>query len=305
MTHARAFTRNFFYCLFLFVLAANHGHASEQRVDPFTAINDDFRADYKRVQEQYQARLGDSNHPVVHIFGDQLILMADGSRREFALVPKTYHQIKAIAHVPFSIYLSLLAASDSLTNEKRVKIGLVQNALSETELSAAALKTCNLVLKKSADFLDRYLTSKRKPTQSEWQGYLASIRDPLRQLFFETASLRISTLHSRMQEITKELGPVKSKALRVVISGSHQARAREVAVQYFEKIFKEKQLEGAFGESKLLYGEGLWDPKDALRLVATHEVDQDAAMVFWGNKKALQKDVLSDGAARALQKIKP
>jgi len=85
------------------------------------------------------------------------------------------------------------------------------------------------------------------------------------------------------------------RALRVVIIGSHMAREGEVAEQYFLRLL------GEAGEGdRVVYAEGLWQPRDALDLLATHRVDLGAGAAFFGEPMRMHRDILGDGARRWL-----
>jgi hypothetical protein len=70
------------------------------------------------------------------------------------------------------------------------------------------------------------------------------------------------------------------------------ARDGEVTLQYFRRLLGEPGEGG-----RVVYAEGLWQPRDALDLLATHEVDGAAGAAFFGDPLRMHRDILADGAA--------
>jgi len=74
-------------------------------------------------------------------------------------------------------------------------------------------------------------------------------------------------------------------------------------MQYFQKILAEPAGIGAQNEHRLVYAEGIYEESRALKLVAKHVIDQEAAIAFFDNPRRLQEDILSDGAELVLEKL--
>ena len=93
--------------------------------------------------------------------------------------------------------------------------------------------------------------------------------------------------------------------LLVVNRGSHQARYRNAATQYFEAILGGNHPSWSYqGESdRVVYAEALRPTHDSLDLLATIVIDAEASRAFFGDQWRLSEDVLSDGAARCIADI--
>ena len=72
------------------------------------------------------------------------------------------------------------------------------------------------------------------------------------------------------------------------------AREGEIAMQYFEKLFGER--EGL----RLVFAEELWDEPSELRLLATHVLDASVGEGFFGDARRMHRDLLADAAAQVL-----
>jgi hypothetical protein len=77
----------------------------------------------------------------------------------------------------------------------------------------------------------------------------------------------------------------------VVIIGSHMARDGEVTLQYFSRLLDEPREGG-----RIVYAEGLWQTREAMDLLATHQVDRAAGAAFFGDPMRMHRDVMADGA---------
>jgi hypothetical protein len=73
------------------------------------------------------------------------------------------------------------------------------------------------------------------------------------------------------------------------------ARDREIAMQYFTRLLGEA-TEG----HRLIFAEGLFEEPKALDLLGTHLLDGAASTAFFGDEMRLHRDLLSDGATKAL-----
>ena len=83
----------------------------------------------------------------------------------------------------------------------------------------------------------------------------------------------------------------------MVANASHQSRARELAVQYFERMLGETIGEGARHEKRLVVLESVNKAADQRGLLAAHYVDREHAELFFGDPDRLQWDVLADGGS--------
>ncbi len=96
---------------------------------------------------------------------------------------------------------------------------------------------------------------------------------------------------------------VWSSAL-VLVAAVHQARAREVGAQYFERLLGEPVGEGARNERRLIVSENLFTSADQYGLLATHVVDEAVAAAVFDDRLRLQRDALGD-AGDVLDELLP
>jgi hypothetical protein len=257
--------------------------------DPLIAFNAAFRASYAQAKAARLARGG----PVLLVDGDRLALYRDGVRLSNGLIrPPLYHRLKAVAHVPLA--LQVLAATPGLVarpgelRQLRTLAGAARADL-RSWCPAAVLPRQERILAASLTLLDDLQATAGLAT-----GRLAAFGAELGPLLLanaaEAAALELEALHPQVTAIRKALSGPDWQALRVVIIGAHMARDGEIAGLYFSRLLGETR-EG----ERIIYAEGLWEPRAALELLATHEVDAGAGASFFGEPMRLHRDLLTDG----------
>ena len=110
----------------------------------------------------------------------------------------------------------------------------------------------------------------------------------------DAAAAEIADLDAAVEAAHRTIAPQEFSRLHVIVVGAHMAREGEIAMQYFEKLFGER--EGL----RLVFAEGLWDEASELQLLATHLLDASAGEGFFGDPRRLHRDLLSDAAAQVL-----
>jgi hypothetical protein len=108
--------------------------------------------------------------------------------------------------------------------------------------------------------------------------------------------MQLAALHEVVEDELSALSDKERRGLQVVVAGDHQARARNLGMQYFEKRFGESPGQ----ERRVTYGEGMQNAEEALVLIGKRRVDRAIATAFFGDGERLQRDVLGDAAATLL-----
>jgi hypothetical protein len=126
------------------------------------------------------------------------------------------------------------------------------------------------------------------------------MKQPILQLTAEATRVQLTLLDAAVESALALLDAAQRRKLHVIVTGSHQGRARSLALQYFEKRLREPAQE----EARVAYAEGVSDEKGALALVGTRKIDFAVAKAFFGDERRLQRDVLGDAAEALLAKSK-
>jgi len=265
-------------------------------------VNQKFHEDYNQLIAQITSTFGKPGGPTVLVFTmKKLILYHNGIREEQEFIPPLYHQLKAIEHHPLALYGTLQASegqklTDSLRDFLRERSQLLQETLSslnEQNWYPNVVDNQKLLIADSIEYINQVLGEGRINSE-KLNNYVQKVTPKIVRGVNEAAAAELELINEKIKSL---LAKEKWRSPYVVISSVHQARRGEVVTQYFEHLFNEFQGEGAGREDRIIYAESIFDdePK-ALRLLATHILDQKIASAFFRDPKRLQSDALMDAA---------
>ncbi len=139
------------------------------------------------------------------------------------------------------------------------------------------------------------------------RDYFSAVRTPVNDNLRNASAAVLTLLHQTVAGYKRRVDAKDSKAwasLVVVASVAHQARAREIAVQYFERLLGETASEGASQEDRLVVVESQVKAADQRGGLAAHEVDREYGELMFGDPNRLQRDVMADSGG-LLDKVFP
>ncbi|MFY0566894.1 hypothetical protein ACN28E_24060 [Archangium lansingense] len=290
---------------------------AEQLAQPVRALNELFHQQYASARTDYVSRLGTEERPVLLMKGS-LTLMWRGQRTQYSVFSSRYHTLKAISHVPLSIYVALPGnAGSTLAPETQARFQSTRQRIAEAlatlddpasstrrVLPPELLEEQRTLLRESDTLLAESL-SRGRPSPERLEQFVQAVRPALVANARAAARDELAQLHQHVSAIRASLSPAQWARLVVVISSSRQARAREVSLQYFERLLREpKQGEGASREERIVVVEA-FGSREPLEALATHELDQDAAAGLLGDKFRLQSDLLAPYATEYLDELLP
>lgn len=267
---------------------------------PLEQLNGLFRAAYRQAKADCLVRGG----PVLVVDGDRLLLFRNDLEvaRE-SIRPGSYHRLKAVAHVPLALLLVLSGPGRGpWSPERMAELGAMRDLTAkarqdlQADFPTADRPRQEQILDACLRLLDGCL---RDGTVSP-EPLAAFTRDmgPLVMANAdEAAGQELEQLDRAVSRFRQRLGAGAWNGVRVVIIGSHMAREGEVSLQYFSRLLDEPGEGG-----RIVYAEGLWQPRDALALLATHQVDTSAGAAFFADPRRMHRDLLADGATRWLDR---
>src|SRR4029077_18802079 len=89
------------------------------------------------------------------------------------------------------------------------------------------------------------------------------------------------------------------RQVRVLLPGSSPPRKDNLRTQYFARLLGEK------GEGeRILYAEELFDESRAVYLLGSYQLDTVIGDDFFGDRSAMHRDLLAEGAAAHIRKMK-
>lgn len=284
--------------------------------DPFesviTALNKDFHHSYNMLIHNTHQSLGREGNPVIIMQSDRVILLHDGQRESFEVIPHLYHLIKAISHISFGIYVTLAnndfgQLKDEIRQDLFTKQELIEAALSildEEPIPINHLESQRQTLENGLNMIKVVLASGVVDPEQIRSFGLSNA-----PLYLENAALTVSleldVLHDTVMKWKEELGPDNWANLYVVVCAGHQARYREASKQYFQRLLHEQEGLGADLENRVVYAESIHDLDAAIDMLARHIVDQRASIELFSDQTRLQQDLMSDGAAAYLDLLLP
>lgn len=266
-------------------------------------VNDAFHAFYDRAKQS--AAL---DAPVFLVLADELVLVRRGERRAYSFAPRLFHVIKSAAHAPVALYAALHrlgdGALDASTRERlaalRPKLVGSLGSLDGATEERAALDNLRGPLQASLDLLDGALVRGRV-SAAELAAFAKATGPALLRGTDDATRLQLDALDAHVARALDAMGDDERGAFQVVVTGDHQARARSLAMQYFQKLVGEPPGD----ERRVAYAEGVRDEAEALALVGTRRLDRAVAEAFFDDPKRLQRDVLGDAARERLRTFEP
>jgi hypothetical protein len=273
---------------------------------PLSELSGRFRESHQRARAEACRRLASHRFVIRYAFGTvEARWNGEDLGPPVSLFTPHVHALKAVSH---AVFLAALlfdeppgAARDAhlgaaLRDIDSVRLNLGDPSSPEAKLfPPGELPGQVRILTLTAAAL-RALRDGRS-SEGARRDYFTSVR-PLVNDDARGASVAVLTLlHQTVEGYKHQVearDPGAWASLMVVATVAHQARASEIAVQYFERRLGEQASEGASGEERLVVLEGQPAPADQRGGLAAHDVDRRCALFIFGEPNRLQSDVLAD-----------
>ena len=238
--------------------------------------------------------------PMILEEGDNLILVRDGERTTVSIKPPGYHDLKAVAHIPLALYVMLsFPLADKLSTERlqqlqhyRELMDSAYETLPQRHFTPVQLQRQKMIFDDCFELLQMALGAGHtsKPALTDFARKVSPL---LIANVDDATALEMRELYATAADWKKKVTPAEWQSLHVIVVGAHMPREQECSVQFFQRLLHETR-EG----ERIIYAESLWNEKDALKLLATHEVDEAAGAAFFGDPMRMHRDLLAD-AGRA------
>jgi hypothetical protein len=260
--------------------AAHPAPSTAAAPDPVAALNSVARAGYADARSRAIVNAG----PVLLVGPSRIMLIGGGPRLEMELAPPAYHQLKTVDHI--ALGLRSLFFEEVPSRQKLLELREAAQQMPLPEPRARQERIVRL----SVEAIDQALAG-----GTDLAAYGREVAPLLLDNALDAARLQIADLDRAVAAVRERLGESGFARLHVVIAGAHMAREGEISLQYFEKLFGER--EGL----RIVFAEGLWDEKSQLALLGTHLVDASLGQAFFGDARRMHRDLLSDAAAQVLR----
>ncbi|HYV45020.1 MAG TPA: hypothetical protein VFA20_09170 [Myxococcaceae bacterium] len=220
------------------------------------------------------------------------------------VIPASYHPLKDVAHAVLLASLLFEAPPGPARDQKvAAAIAAIDAVLAEVDGAGPASR---LIPPEQIPRQGRMLELTRAALvklaagglpEAERRQYFAAVRPDVVENLRVVAEELLRNLDREVKEIRRKAEAQDPRAwdsVLVLAASVHQARARELGVQYFERLLAEPVGEGARNERRLVVSEGVFAEADQYGLLALHLVDQAASADVFGDPLRLQWDALGD-----------
>jgi hypothetical protein len=284
--------------------------------DPFDGViadlNEAFHQSYNLATQKTHQRLGKEHTPVIIMFGDQAMLFHDDKQETINVIPDLYHRLKAISHISFGVYVTLMHNGyGPLTYDNHKELENIQELmekaieiLDQAPIPENYFDVQRITLQNAMAIVDEVLL-----TGLVDKGRVLDFGKENAHLYLKNAALstmlELDTLHETVMRWKEQIGQEDWESLYVIICAGHQARYREASKQYFQHLLGEKEGDGAQHEDRVVYAEHIYDVDAAMDLLSRHINDQQASIELFNSPTRLQEDLMSDSAAAYLEELLP
>jgi hypothetical protein len=276
------------------------------------SLNKLFLEGYK----ERQAFVKTNARPLIVADFSSLILYTDGAIETNRCIPDIYHALKAVAHVPFGIFLRVYGYAgqpegllpNPVLGELRAYLAGIEAA--EASLPEAGFSSVQVARQKAILTLCKaYVTSvlaTGTASRKELFSFTRKAGPSLLKNADDAAAAQLAMTHAVVMQWKKRIPPEQWNHLVVVVRGPQMPRRLNILRQYFARILHEPShhLGYPLESRRLIYAEFIINKRDHLDLMATTFVDGDASEAFFGDRWRLSRDVLADGAEKYLKRLK-
>ena len=263
-----------------------------------------------------QAFVKTNTSPLIVANFNSLILDWNGVAETNLCIPDIYHALKAVAHVPFGIFLRLDGqAKDQaspipepvLADLRTYVAGITQAeaSLPGAGFSPSQLRRQEVILGECKAYLMNVIDS-GSVSRGQLLAFTHKVGPWMLQNAADAARAQLDMTHAIVTQWKQRIPPGEWQHLVVVVCGPQMPRRLNILTQYFAKVIDEPghHLGYPLESRRLIYAEFLINGRDHLDLMATTFVDGDASEAFFGDRWRMSRDVLADGAKEYLQRLK-
>jgi hypothetical protein len=222
-----------------------------------------------------------------------------------SVLPPAYHPIKDVSH---AVFLAALLFDEPQGPDARAHAATAVDAIEATmaqlddasSLTTALIPQAMLPAQKRllAATRDALVAFTRATLDSAGQAaYFARVRADLLANLRAVAGALVTSLDANVRRFRKAVeakDPSAWDSVVVVVGVMHQARAREIGIQYFERLLGEPVGEGARNERRLVVAEDMTRGPEQYGLLSAHLVDRAGAWKIFADPSRLQWDVMAD-----------
>ena len=279
--------------------------------DPLVSLNKLFLEGYR----ERQAAVRTNTSPMIVADFSTLALYWHGAAETNRCIPDFYHALKAVAHVPFGIFLRVqpfAIEGDGRVPEPVVQalkdyqaqIGVAEASLAAAGFSDAQMVRQKQILRASMAYLSGVIMTGKAP-RDQLVSFAREVGPLMLENANEAAAAELDMTHTAVMKWKARVPAEEWQRLVVVVRGPQMPRRMNILTQYFAKLLGEPShnLGYPLESRRLIYAEFIPQGRDQIDLMATTFIDGDASEIFFGDRWRMSRDVLADGAEEHLRTL--
>jgi hypothetical protein len=238
--------------------------------------------------------------PAFLVLSDRLVLYRRGVRQEWPLLPPAFNELKTIAHVTLGLFAILsptnggpLSAGDAVALRRYQElIGTARRALQSSNLSADQRQRQEQILSASQALAARALADGHMRA-SDLTAFCRSMRPLVDANITEAVHAYLDELNRSMSAALPRLEASERGSYLVIVTGVHQARIDNAALQYFNRLMHDPPTI----EQRLMYAENVFDEAGALHLLGIHGMARRVGAAYFDDRYYMNRDLFAPAAA--------
>jgi len=260
--------------------------------DILFSLNEQFLTTYDRARNH----LISITTPLIICNQDNAIIIHRGKRYEEEVIPKLYHDLKSISHIPFKIYLTVMFDSGNLSENNYIEL---KQYLQDLYSLRNSIQFPADIQKNQYDIIDLSIKYLRVILKTKFidKKQLKKFCQQARILFSTNidlaARVQLDMLDSKIRPWYQNyFNDTERKSLKVIIMGPKTARYGYLEKAYFYALLGERH-EG----KHIIYAESIDNEQKALEILGIWLLDAKASRSFFdGDSERLHRDLLADAA---------
>jgi hypothetical protein len=234
--------------------------------------------------------------PAFLVLPARLVLYRRGARQEWPLLPPLFNELKTVAHVSLGLFAVLspsdggpLSAADvAALRRYQELIGVTRAAIDHVSLSADQRARQMQILSASQALAARALADGHL-SAADLTAFCRQLRPLIDANIDEAMRAYLNELNLRMTAALPQLDAAERTSFLVIVSGVHQARIDNAAMQYFNRLMHDPPVI----TQRLMYAEDVFDESGALRLLAGHRLDRRVGVAYFDDPYYMNRDIFA------------
>ena len=261
----------------------------------FAVVDAFFLTSYERAVREVLP----DQPPAFLVLPDRLVLYRRGVRQEWPLIPPLFNELKTVAHVTLGLFAILSPANGGpldatdMTALRRYQelIVTARGALASTALSPEQRIRQEDILAASHALATRALADGHM-SESDLTAFCRRVQLQVDANISEAVRAYLDELNRRMGAALPQLDASERADYLVIVTGVHQARIDNAAMQYFNRLMHNPPVI----TQRLMYAENVFDEAGALHLLGIHRMARRVGAAYFDDRYHMNRDLFAPAA---------